>query len=105
MILDVGPKTVELYAGLLQKAATVVWNGPVGAFETDPFGAGTKALAEAPGGFPRLRGGGRRRLRGRCGKLRPGRQDGLHLHRGGASLELLEGKLLPSVAALQDRGE
>ena len=52
MILDVGPKTVELYAGLLQKAATVVWNGPVGAFETDPFGAGTRALAEALAASP-----------------------------------------------------
>ena len=47
MILDIGPKTVALYEALLARAATVVWNGPVGAFETEPFGAGTKALAEA----------------------------------------------------------
>ena len=105
MILDVGPKTVELYAGLLQKAATVVWNGPVGAFETDPFGAGTKALAEALAASPAfvVVGGGDSvaavesyGLADKMGYISTG---------GGASLELLEGKLLPSVAALQDRGE
>ena len=105
MILDVGPKTVELYAGLLQKAATVVWNGPVGAFETDPFGAGTKALAEALAAAPAfvVVGGGDSvaavesyGLADKMGYISTG---------GGASLELLEGKLLPSVAALQDRGE
>ncbi len=47
MILDVGPKTVAVYESLLADAATVVWNGPVGAFETEPFGAGTKAIGEA----------------------------------------------------------
>ena len=104
MILDVGPKTVELYAGLLQKAATVVWNGPVGAFETDPFGAGTRALAEALAASPAfvVVGGGDSvaavesyGLADKMGYISTG---------GGASLELLEGKVLPSVAALQDRG-
>lgn len=81
MILDIGPETVALYAGVLAQAATVIWNGPVGVFETEPFGAGTKALAEAPGGVQSLCGGGRRGYGGCRGSLRPGRQDGLYLHR------------------------
>ena len=102
MILDIGPKTVALYAGLLHKAATVVWNGPVGAFETEPFGAGTKALAEALAASPAfvVVGGGdsvaaveQYGLADKMGYISTG---------GGASLELLEGKLLPSVAALED---
>ena len=104
MILDIGPKTVALYAELLGKAATVVWNGPVGAFETDPFGTGTKALAEAlaaSSAFVVVGGGDSVAavegygLADKMGYISTG---------GGASLELLEGKLLPSVAALNDRG-
>lgn len=103
MILDIGPKTVQLYAGLLRDAATVVWNGPVGAFETEPFGEGTKALAEAlaSGSAFVVVGGGdsvaaveQYGLADKMGYISTG---------GGASLELLEGKTLPSVAALADR--
>lgn len=103
MILDIGPKTVKLYAGLLRDAATVVWNGPVGAFETEPFGEGTKALAEAlaSGSAFVVVGGGdsvaaveQYGLADKMGYISTG---------GGASLELLEGKTLPSVAALADR--
>lgn len=104
MILDVGPETVKLYASLCADAATVVWNGPVGAFETEPFGAGTKALAEALAAGPAfvVVGGGdsaaaveQYGLADKMGYISTG---------GGASLELLEGKTLPSVAALLDRG-
>jgi phosphoglycerate kinase len=104
MILDIGPATVRLYGSLLAKAATVVWNGPVGVFETEPFGAGTKALAEilADSGAFVVVGGGDSvaavesyGLADKIGYISTG---------GGASLELLEGKLLPSVAALQERG-
>ncbi|MDR2572893.1 MAG: phosphoglycerate kinase [Desulfovibrio sp.] len=104
MILDIGPKTVKLYETLLAKAATVVWNGPVGAFETDPFGAGTKALAQAladskafvvVGGGDSVAAVESYNLADKMGYISTG---------GGAALELLEGKLLPSVAALQDRG-
>lgn len=102
MILDIGPKTVALYAAELRDAATVVWNGPVGAFETEPFGAGTRALAEALADSPAfvVVGGGdsmaaveQYGLADRMGYISTG---------GGASLELLEGKVLPSVAALED---
>ncbi|MDO5483479.1 MAG: phosphoglycerate kinase [Desulfovibrionaceae bacterium] len=104
MILDIGPKTVALYADILAKAATVVWNGPVGAFETEPFGAGTKALAEAlaasdafvvVGGGDSVAAVEGYGLADKMGYISTG---------GGASLELLEGKLLPSVAALDARG-
>ena len=104
MILDIGPKTVALYEKLLAGAATVVWNGPVGAFETEPFGAGTKALAEALAASKAfvVVGGGASvaavegyGLADKMGYITTG---------GGASLELLEGKVLPSVAALEARG-
>jgi phosphoglycerate kinase len=103
MILDIGPQTVALYAKILADAATVVWNGPVGAFETEPFGAGTRALAEMLSQSPAyvLVGGGdtvaaveQYGLADKMGYISTG---------GGASLELLEGKVLPSVAALEDR--
>ena len=103
MILDIGPKTVELYKGILDKAATVVWNGPVGAFETEPFGAGTKVLAEAlakskafvvVGGGDSVAAVEGYGLADKMGYISTG---------GGASLELLEGKVLPSVAALEAR--
>lgn len=105
MILDIGPKTVKLYEDLLGKAKTVVWNGPVGAFEIDPFGAGTRALGKflANSGAFVVVGGGDTvaavesyGLAENMGYISTG---------GGASLELLEGKILPSVAALQDRCE
>lgn len=103
MILDIGPKTVLLYEEILAGATTVVWNGPVGAFETDPFGAGTKALAEAlanskafvvVGGGDSVAAVEGYGLADRMGYISTG---------GGASLELLEGKVLPSVAALEAR--
>ena len=104
MILDIGPKTVALYEELLGRAATVVWNGPVGAFEVEPFGEGTRALAGALASSPAfvVVGGGDSvaavegyGLAERMGYISTG---------GGASLELLEGKILPSVAALEARG-
>lgn len=104
MILDIGPKTVELYEKILGKAKTVVWNGPVGAFETEPFGKGTLELAKFLancGAFVVVGGGDSVAavesygLADKMGYISTG---------GGASLELLEGKILPSVKALQDRG-
>lgn len=103
MILDIGPKTVALYEKILNKAATIVWNGPVGAFEIDPFGAGTRALAEALAkceGFVVVGGGDSVSavesygLADKMGYISTG---------GGAFLELFEGKKLPAVAALEDR--
>lgn len=104
MILDIGPRTVALYEELLGQAATIVWNGPVGAFEVDPFGAGTRALATAlaassafvvVGGGDSVAAVESYGLADRMGYISTG---------GGASLELLEGKVLPSVAALEARG-
>lgn len=104
MILDIGPRTVALYEELLGRAATVVWNGPVGAFEVEPFGEGTRALAGALASSPAfvVVGGGDSvaavegyGLADRMGYISTG---------GGASLELLEGKILPSMAALEARG-
>ncbi|MDD4700965.1 MAG: phosphoglycerate kinase [Desulfovibrio sp.] len=103
MILDIGPETLNQYVKYLAKAATVVWNGPVGAFEIDPFGDGTKALAEylsdskafvVVGGGDSVAAVEKYGLADRMGYISTG---------GGASLELLEGKKLPSVAALEDR--
>lgn len=103
MILDIGPETVKLYEKILGNAATVVWNGPVGAFEIEPFGKGTRELAEflAKSGAFVVVGGGDSvaavesyGLADKMGYISTG---------GGASLELLEGKILPSVKALQDR--
>lgn len=105
MILDIGPRTVALYEEMLGKAATVVWNGPLGAFEVEPFGEGTRALATAlasskafvvVGGGDSVAALERYGLADRMGYISTG---------GGASLELLEGKILPSVAALEARGE
>ncbi|GAB1254718.1 phosphoglycerate kinase [Desulfovibrio falkowii] len=105
MILDIGPETLTLYEKFLSKAATVVWNGPVGAFEIEPFGDGTKALAEylsdskafvVVGGGDSVAAVEKYGLADRMGYISTG---------GGASLELLEGKKLPSVAALEDRAQ
>lgn len=104
MILDIGPKTVALYEELLGSAATIVWNGPVGAFEVEPFGNGTRALATAlaassafvvVGGGDSVAAVESYGLADRMGYISTG---------GGASLELLEGKVLPAVAALEARG-
>ena len=101
MILDIGPKTEAAYEKVLADAATVVWNGPVGAFEFEPFHKGTRALAEAlasdkafvvVGGGDTVAAVESYGLADRMGYISTG---------GGASLELLEGIKLPSVAALE----
>ncbi len=104
MILDIGPKTASLYADIIAKAGTIVWNGPVGAFETRPFGEGTKAIAQSMadsdafvvvGGGDSVAAVESYGLNGKMGYISTG---------GGAFLELFEGKKLPGVAALEDCG-
>lgn len=105
MIFDIGPQTAERYGQLMQSAGTIVWNGPVGVFEFDQFGAGTKLLGEAiadssafsiAGGGDTLAAVDKYGLTDRISYISTG---------GGAFLEFLEGKKLPAVAMLEQRAQ
>lgn len=103
VIVDVGPKTVEAFAELLRPAKTIFWNGPLGVFEMPRFAGGTKAMAEilAKSGATTVVGGGDSvaavEQMGYASKM-------THISTGGgASLELIEGRTLPGVAALRDK--
>lgn len=103
MILDIGPVTAERYAAAARKAATVVWNGPMGVFEMAAFAKGTEAVAKAlaesqattiVGGGDSVAAVNKVGVADKISHISTG---------GGASLEFLEGKVLPGVAALQDK--
>ena len=103
MILDIGPDTSERFAKLIETSGTVVWNGPVGVFEFDQFGEGTRALAQAISRSKAfsLAGGGDTL----AAIEKYGVEDGISYIStgGGAFLEFVEGKTLPAVEALVQR--
>ncbi|PUA17359.1 phosphoglycerate kinase [Glaciimonas sp. PCH181] len=103
MILDIGPKTAAILAAQIAQAGTIVWNGPVGVFEFDQFGEGTKVLAHAiadskgfsiAGGGDTLAAIAKYKIADKIGYISTG---------GGAFLEFLEGRTLPAVEILQQR--
>jgi phosphoglycerate kinase len=105
MIFDIGPKSARELADIIMKAGTVVWNGPVGVFEFDQFGEGTKTIAQAIASTPAftLAGGG--------DTIAAIQKYGIYDQvsyistAGGAFLEYLEGKILPAVAILEERAK
>ncbi len=103
MILDIGPETAQRYGEVMRSAGTIVWNGPVGVFEFDQFGAGTRALGAAiaassafsiAGGGDTLAAVDKYGIADKISYISTG---------GGAFLEFLEGKKLPAVAVLERR--
>ena len=103
MILDIGPKTAAKLATIISGAGTIVWNGPVGVFEIEQFGAGTKKLANAIAQSPGFSIAGGGDTLAAIAKYEIEKQIGYISTGGGAFLEFLEGKTLPAIAALQER--
>jgi len=105
MIFDIGPETAARYAEMMKSAGTIVWNGPVGVFEFDQFGEGTRTLGEAiaasdafsiAGGGDTLAAVDKYKIADRISYISTG---------GGAFLEFLEGKKLPAVVMLEERAK
>lgn len=103
MILDIGPDTARRYADMMRSAGTIVWNGPVGVFEIDQFGNGTKVLAEAIAASPAFSIAGGGDTLAAVAKYGVGKGISYISTGGGAFLEFLEGKTLPAVAMLEER--
>jgi phosphoglycerate kinase len=104
MGLDIGPKTQSLFTERVMNSATVIWNGPMGVFELEPFAAGTKSIADALAkcsGFTVIGGGDSAAA---IRKFKMDESSFTHISTGGgASLEYLEGKELPGLLVLEGK--
>jgi phosphoglycerate kinase len=103
MILDIGPETAKAFAASLKNAGTIVWNGPVGVFEKDPFAKGTETIARAIAASKAFSIAGGGDTVAAIHKFKLDRRIDYISTAGGAFLEFLEGKQLPAVAALEAR--
>ena len=103
MILDIGPRSRDSLAGVLARAGTIVWNGPVGVFEMDAFAAGTRALASAIAASPAYSIAGGGDTLAAIARFGVAENIDYISTGGGAFLEFLEGRELPAVAALRAR--
>ena len=103
MILDIGPQTAANFAELLKSSKTILWNGPVGVFEFDQFGNGTKVLAEAIAESPAFSIAGGGDTLAAIDKYGVGEKISYISTGGGAFLEFVEGKVLPAVEILEQR--
>jgi phosphoglycerate kinase len=104
LILDIGPQTIAALVTLVAKAGTIVWNGPVGVFEFEPFAGGTKALAEATAASAAFSIAGGGDTVAAINKFGVADRISYISTAGGAFLEFLEGRELPAVAVLESRG-
>jgi len=105
MILDIGPESAKALAAALKKAGTIVWNGPVGVFEKEPFAKGTETVAKAIAGSKGFSIAGGGDTVAAIHKFKIDKRIGYISTAGGAFLEFLEGKKLPAVAALEARAD
>lgn len=105
MILDIGPQTATQYAHFLRDAGTIVWNGPVGVFEYDQFGRGTESIARAVASSSAFSIAGGGDTIAAIDKYGVAADISYISTGGGAFLEFLEGKTLPAVAVLEERGD
>jgi len=105
LILDIGPKTASYLAEALVRAGTIVWNGPVGVFEKEPYAKGTEALARAIAASDAFSIAGGGDTVAAIHKFKVDKKISYISTAGGAFLEFLEGKKLPAVAALEARAD
>ncbi|WCR46485.1 phosphoglycerate kinase [Stutzerimonas stutzeri] len=103
MILDIGPKTAAMFGEMLKASQTILWNGPVGVFEFDQFGNGTKVLAQAIAQSPAFSIAGGGDTLAAIDKYGVAEQISYISTGGGAFLEFVEGKVLPAVEVLEQR--
>ncbi|WP_332822567.1 phosphoglycerate kinase [Stutzerimonas kunmingensis] len=105
MILDIGPKTAAMFGEMLKASQTILWNGPVGVFEFDQFGNGTKVLAHAIAQSPAFSIAGGGDTLAAIDKYGVAEQISYISTGGGAFLEFVEGKVLPAVEVLEQRAD